>query len=84
SVLSISKIANFATGVLCKYLFYNFLILYGVTVTTFLKLLALCGRSPQYFSLRKILIAKQFAVWRLEQIGESLCESNKGNTLHLS
>ena len=31
-----------------------------------------CGQSTQYFSLRKILIAKQLAVWWLEHTGESL------------
>ena len=35
------------------------------------------AKPTNTFRLCNLTIAKQLAVWRLEQIGESLCESNK-------
>jgi len=35
------------------------------------------AKPTNTFLLRNLTIAEQLAVWRLEQIGESLCESNK-------
>jgi hypothetical protein len=35
------------------------------------------AKPTNTFRLCNITIAKQLAVWRLEQIGESLCESDK-------
>ena len=38
------------------------------------------GKAHNTFSLRNFSVAKQLAVWRLEQNGESLkCDSNKKN-----
>ena len=47
--------------------------------STFSKVVGV-GKAHNTFSLRNFSVAKQLAVWRLEQNGESLkCDSNKKN-----
>ena len=41
------------------------------------------AKPANTFNLRNLTIAKQLAVWRLEQIGASLCKSKKENTIYV-